>query len=112
MHGSLSVEKEHYAETDNVTIQCDTGYDLVGSSNIICSENRTWYPGIPSCKTVSGAIQGTSMMSTLNIAVLPKVLSQTRMVSPGTYQDAQITRYALITLKHHGELEGADFSTL
>nr|XP_048286595.1 zona pellucida sperm-binding protein 3 receptor-like isoform X1 [Myodes glareolus]XP_048286596.1 zona pellucida sperm-binding protein 3 receptor-like isoform X1 [Myodes glareolus] len=50
-HGSLSVEKEHYAETDNVTIQCDTGYDLVGSSNIICSENRTWYPGIPSCKT-------------------------------------------------------------
>ncbi|XP_057625138.1 zona pellucida sperm-binding protein 3 receptor-like [Chionomys nivalis] len=51
MHGSLSVEKEHYTETENVTIQCDTGYDLVGSPNIICSENRTWDPEIPKCKT-------------------------------------------------------------
>lgn len=34
------------------------------------------------------------------------------MVAPGTYQDAQFTRYALITLKHHGELEGTDFSAL
>lgn len=72
MHGSLSVEKEHYAEMDNVTIQCDTGYDLVGSSNIICSENRTWYPEIPNCKTVSGPIQGTSVMSPLNRAVSPQ----------------------------------------
>ncbi|KAH0507283.1 Zona pellucida sperm-binding protein 3 receptor [Microtus ochrogaster] len=51
MHGSLSVEKEHYSEMENITIQCDTGYDLVGSPNIICSENRTWDPEIPKCKT-------------------------------------------------------------
>ncbi|KAM7335867.1 hypothetical protein ACRRTK_004360 [Alexandromys fortis] len=50
MHGSLSVEKEHYTEMENITIQCDTGYDLVGSPNIICSENRTWDPEIPKCK--------------------------------------------------------------
>ncbi|CAO2636740.1 Zona pellucida sperm-binding protein 3 receptor [Lemmus lemmus] len=51
MHGNLSEEKELYAEMENITIQCDTGYDLVGSPNIICSENRTWYPEIPNCKT-------------------------------------------------------------
>ncbi|KAL1775040.1 C4b-binding protein alpha chain, partial [Sigmodon hispidus] len=50
IHGNLSVEKDQYAEMENITIQCDTGYDLVGSPNIICSENRTWYPEIPSCK--------------------------------------------------------------
>nr|AAP37008.1 sp56(S) [Rattus norvegicus] len=49
INGNLSVEKEIYAEMENITIQCDSGYDLVGSSNIICLENRTWYPDIPFC---------------------------------------------------------------
>ncbi|XP_032771226.1 zona pellucida sperm-binding protein 3 receptor isoform X1 [Rattus rattus] len=49
INGKLSVEKEIYAEMENITIQCDPGYDLVGSSNIICLENRTWYPDIPFC---------------------------------------------------------------
>ncbi|CAH7196498.1 Zp3r [Phodopus roborovskii] len=50
IHGNLSVEKNHYAEMENITVLCDLGYDLVGSPNIICSENKTWYPDIPSCK--------------------------------------------------------------
>nr|XP_034369290.1 zona pellucida sperm-binding protein 3 receptor [Arvicanthis niloticus] len=50
INGNLSVERDLYAELENVTIQCDPGYDLVGSPNIICSENRTWYPEIPNCQ--------------------------------------------------------------
>lgn len=50
IHGNLSVEKDHYAEMENITIKCNPGYNLVGSPSIICSENRTWYPEVPNCK--------------------------------------------------------------
>ncbi|XP_028620602.1 zona pellucida sperm-binding protein 3 receptor-like [Grammomys surdaster] len=50
INGNLSVERDLYAEMENVTVQCDPGYDLVGSPNIMCSENRTWYPEIPNCQ--------------------------------------------------------------
>uniref|UniRef100_A0A8C8VXG4 Zona pellucida sperm-binding protein 3 receptor n=1 Tax=Peromyscus maniculatus bairdii TaxID=230844 RepID=A0A8C8VXG4_PERMB len=49
-HGNLSVDKAQYAELENITVRCDTGYTIVGPPNIICSENRTWYPEIPNCK--------------------------------------------------------------
>ncbi|XP_059136717.1 zona pellucida sperm-binding protein 3 receptor-like isoform X1 [Peromyscus eremicus] len=49
-HGNLSVDKAQYAEMENITVRCDTGYTIVGPPNIICSENRTWYPEIPNCK--------------------------------------------------------------
>ncbi|XP_052057016.1 zona pellucida sperm-binding protein 3 receptor-like [Apodemus sylvaticus] len=51
INGNLSVERDLYAEMENITIQCNPGYSLVGSANIICSENRTWYPEIPNCMT-------------------------------------------------------------
>ncbi|KAL6079812.1 hypothetical protein STEG23_033903, partial [Scotinomys teguina] len=54
VNGSLSVEKDQYAVTENITIHCDAGYSMVGSPNIICSENRTWYPEIPNCKMLYG----------------------------------------------------------
>ncbi|XP_060228006.1 zona pellucida sperm-binding protein 3 receptor-like isoform X1 [Meriones unguiculatus] len=50
INGNLSVEKDYYAKLENVTVQCDIGFDLVGSPNIICSENKTWHPDIPHCK--------------------------------------------------------------
>ncbi|EDL39740.1 zona pellucida sperm-binding protein 3 receptor isoform 2 precursor [Mus musculus] len=49
INGNLSVERVIYAELENITIQCDPGYTIVGSPNIICS-NRTWYPEVPSCQ--------------------------------------------------------------
>ncbi|XP_024406852.3 apolipoprotein R [Desmodus rotundus] len=49
-NGNLSVDKDLYIELENVTIQCDTGYGIVNNQNITCSENRTWYPEVPTCK--------------------------------------------------------------
>ncbi|XP_032145388.1 C4b-binding protein alpha chain-like, partial [Sapajus apella] len=50
VNGRLSVDKDQYVEPENVTIQCDSGYGLVGPKSITCSEERTWYPEVPRCE--------------------------------------------------------------
>nr|XP_005540734.2 C4b-binding protein alpha chain isoform X1 [Macaca fascicularis]XP_005540735.2 C4b-binding protein alpha chain isoform X1 [Macaca fascicularis] len=50
VNGRLSVDKNQYVEPENVTIQCDSGYGIVGPKSITCSENRTWYPEVPRCE--------------------------------------------------------------
>ncbi|XP_037680759.1 C4b-binding protein alpha chain [Choloepus didactylus] len=49
-NGKLSVEKIHYIEPETVTVQCNSGYGLVGFQNITCSENRSWHPKVPKCE--------------------------------------------------------------
>ncbi|XP_014388050.1 PREDICTED: C4b-binding protein alpha chain isoform X1 [Myotis brandtii] len=49
-HGNLLVDKDQFVETENVTIQCDSGYGIVGPQNITCLEDRTWYPEVPKCE--------------------------------------------------------------
>ncbi|XP_004470119.2 C4b-binding protein alpha chain isoform X1 [Dasypus novemcinctus] len=58
-NGKLSVHKIHYIEPETVTVQCNTGYGVVGSERITCLENRTWYPEVPKCewKTPAGCEQ-------------------------------------------------------
>lgn len=51
-NGRLTVIKNQYSEPDTVTVQCNSGYGLVGSPNITCSESRTWYPEVPRCEWV------------------------------------------------------------
>ncbi|XP_054419468.1 C4b-binding protein alpha chain-like [Pteronotus mesoamericanus] len=51
-HGKVSVDKEQFVESENVAIQCDSGYGVVGSKSITCSENRTWYPEVVKCEWV------------------------------------------------------------
>ncbi|XP_045439037.1 apolipoprotein R isoform X2 [Pipistrellus kuhlii] len=51
-HGNLLVGKNQFLESENVTIQCDSGYAVVGPKNIICSKDRTWYPEVPKCEWV------------------------------------------------------------
>uniref|UniRef100_A0A8C0CEB7 Sushi domain-containing protein n=1 Tax=Balaenoptera musculus TaxID=9771 RepID=A0A8C0CEB7_BALMU len=48
--GTVSLDQDQYVEPENVTVQCDSGYRVVGSPSIICSENRTWYPEVPKCE--------------------------------------------------------------
>ncbi|XP_051060048.1 C4b-binding protein alpha chain isoform X2 [Phodopus roborovskii] len=48
-NGMLSASKDEYVESENVTIQCDTGFTMLGSQSITCSENGTWYPEVPRC---------------------------------------------------------------
>uniref|UniRef100_A0A671FUS6 Complement component 4 binding protein alpha n=1 Tax=Rhinolophus ferrumequinum TaxID=59479 RepID=A0A671FUS6_RHIFE len=49
-HGKLSVDKQQYIESENVTIRCDSGYGVVGPQSITCSEDRTWNPEVPKCE--------------------------------------------------------------
>ncbi|XP_070353625.1 zona pellucida sperm-binding protein 3 receptor-like isoform X1 [Equus asinus] len=48
-NGKLSEDKDEYVTPENVAIQCDPGYSLVGSQSIRCSEKRTWDPEVPKC---------------------------------------------------------------
>ncbi|XP_019484713.1 PREDICTED: C4b-binding protein alpha chain-like isoform X4 [Hipposideros armiger] len=49
-NGKLSVDKNQYVESENVTIRCNSGYVVVSSQNITCSENKTWYPEVSKCE--------------------------------------------------------------
>nr|KAF6413613.1 hypothetical protein HJG59_009789 [Molossus molossus] len=49
-HGKLSGDQNQFVESENVTIQCDSGYGVVGPQTITCLENRTWYPKVPKCE--------------------------------------------------------------
>ncbi|XP_059002210.1 C4b-binding protein alpha chain-like isoform X2 [Mustela lutreola] len=51
-HAKLSVIKHQYLQSSNVTIQCDSGYELVGPQSVTCLESRTWYPELPKCEWV------------------------------------------------------------
>ncbi|EGW00959.1 6-phosphofructo-2-kinase/fructose-2,6-biphosphatase 2 [Cricetulus griseus] len=48
-NGMLSANKDQYIESENVTIQCDSGFAMLGSQSITCLENGTWYPEMPRC---------------------------------------------------------------
>ncbi|XP_011745246.1 zona pellucida sperm-binding protein 3 receptor-like isoform X1 [Macaca nemestrina] len=50
VNGRLSVDKDQYVEPENVTIECDSGYGVIGPKSITCSETRTWYPEVPRCE--------------------------------------------------------------
>ncbi|XP_051004158.1 C4b-binding protein alpha chain [Acomys russatus] len=52
-NGMLSPDKDQYIESENVTIQCYSGFDILGSHSISCSENGTWYPEVPQCEWVA-----------------------------------------------------------
>ncbi|KAM6217373.1 C4b-binding protein alpha chain-like [Rhynchocyon petersi] len=69
-NGELSVDKNQFIQNENVTIQCDPGYRIVGSQNIMCSENRSWYPEAPKCewevpKGCEQVLTGTRLMKCL-----------------------------------------------
>ncbi|XP_006888063.1 PREDICTED: C4b-binding protein alpha chain [Elephantulus edwardii] len=49
-NGYLSVNKYQYTEGENITIQCNPGYSVVGSQYISCSENKTWSPEVSKCE--------------------------------------------------------------
>ena len=54
-NGKLSVEKDQYVSPETVTVRCDPGYRMVGSQNILCSENKFWSPDVPKCEKVSNS---------------------------------------------------------
>ncbi|XP_045439038.1 C4b-binding protein alpha chain isoform X2 [Pipistrellus kuhlii] len=69
-NGNLSEDKDLFMESENVTIQCDSGYGVANSQNITCSENRTWYPEVPKCEWevhngCEQVIEGSELMQCL-----------------------------------------------
>lgn len=71
MNGKLSVVMAQYNEMESVTVQCNAGYGVIGSSNITCSENRTWHPEVPKCEWVSCTIQGILCCPLLSVMTPP-----------------------------------------
>ena len=55
-NGKLSADKEKYVASENVTVQSNPGFSLVGPQNITCSENTTWHPTVPTCHWVNCTI--------------------------------------------------------
>lgn len=49
-NGKLSENKYQYLEMETIAVQCASGFEVVGSQRITCSENRTWHPAVPECK--------------------------------------------------------------
>lgn len=49
-HGKVFGDKDQFVESENVTIECASGYTVVGPQNITCLENHTWYPEVPKCE--------------------------------------------------------------
>uniref|UniRef100_A0A8C0PDJ5 Sushi domain-containing protein n=1 Tax=Canis lupus familiaris TaxID=9615 RepID=A0A8C0PDJ5_CANLF len=69
-HATLSMDKDQYIQSENVTIQCDSKYKLVGPQSITCLESRTWYPEMPKCEWVvpegcEHILKGRKMMQCL-----------------------------------------------
>uniref|UniRef100_A0A8C4MKP7 Sushi domain-containing protein n=1 Tax=Equus asinus asinus TaxID=83772 RepID=A0A8C4MKP7_EQUAS len=63
-NGKLSEDKDEYVTPENVAIQCDPGYSLVGSQSIRCSEKRTWDPEVPKCEWLN-VLPGRHIMQCL-----------------------------------------------
>ena len=74
-NGMLSVDKDQYVESENVTIQCHFGFAMLGSQSITCSENRTWYPEVPRCEQVRNTDQGLLCHQALKCFPQPIVLT-------------------------------------
>lgn len=53
-NGGVTAHKDQYVEPENVTVQCNDGYGMVGSPKLTCSKNGMWLPAVPKCKWVSG----------------------------------------------------------
>ncbi|XP_047376804.1 C4b-binding protein alpha chain isoform X2 [Sciurus carolinensis] len=70
-NGKLSVDKDQYLEMEATTIQCDSGFGVVGSQRITCSENRTWYPAVPECKWES--YSSHSCLPLLSVDFIPQI---------------------------------------
>lgn len=81
------MDKDLYIELENVTIQCDTGYGIVNNQNITCSENRTWYPEVPTCKWVSGT-HFKVLYHILKMAACSRALSQPTLMICDFCQDS------------------------
>lgn len=49
-NGTLSVNKYQYLEMESITVHCDSGFKVVGSQMITCSEDTAWHPAVPKCE--------------------------------------------------------------
>ncbi|KAF0875906.1 C4BPA protein, partial [Crocuta crocuta] len=52
-NGGVTAHKDQYVEPENVTVQCNDGYGMVGSPKLTCSKNGMWLPAVPKCKWVN-----------------------------------------------------------
>uniref|UniRef100_A0A452E9D0 Sushi domain-containing protein n=1 Tax=Capra hircus TaxID=9925 RepID=A0A452E9D0_CAPHI len=99
-YGRLSVEKVRYVEPERITIQCESGYSMVGSEIITCSEDRTWYPEAPKCEweypeCCEQAVTGRKLLQCLSRPVEVKLALEVYKLSLETGQELQLLELQL-----------------
>ncbi|XP_013921872.1 PREDICTED: membrane cofactor protein-like [Thamnophis sirtalis] len=55
-----TVYKPNYTYDDRVTLECNPGYTLVGSSWVRCDADNTWKPSLPRCDKTVATTKGTT----------------------------------------------------
>ncbi|KAM7235326.1 hypothetical protein CapIbe_014146 [Capra ibex] len=96
-YGRLSVEKVRYVEPERITIQCESGYSMVGSEIITCSEDRTWYPEAPKCEweypeCCEQVVTGRKLLQCLSRPVEVKLALEVYKLSLETGQELQLEK--------------------
>ncbi|XDA81457.1 hypothetical protein R6Z07F_011387 [Ovis aries] len=99
-YGKLSVEKVRYVEPERITIQCESGYSMVGSEIITCSEDRTWYPEAPKCEWeypegCEQVVTGRKLLQCLSRPVEVKLALEVYKLSLETGQELQLLELQL-----------------
>ncbi|XP_027832053.2 C4b-binding protein alpha chain-like [Ovis aries] len=99
-YGKLSVEKVRYVEPERITIQCESGYSMVGSEIITCSEDRTWYPEAPKCEWeypeyCEKVVTGRKLLQCLSRPVEVKLALEVYKLSLETGQELQLLELQL-----------------
>ncbi|XP_053249407.1 complement receptor type 1-like isoform X2 [Podarcis raffonei] len=59
----LSGLRDSYTYGNSVTLECKTGYFMIGNHYILCEKNGTWVPKVPSCKKITPHICGAPVVS-------------------------------------------------
>ncbi|CAI5777760.1 Hypothetical predicted protein [Podarcis lilfordi] len=55
--------RDSYTYGNSVTIECKTGYFMIGNHYMLCEKNGTWVPKVPSCKKITPHICGAPVVS-------------------------------------------------
>ncbi len=52
-NSDLTVDERELVYERNLTIECITGYKVMGAETLTCTSNGTWYPNVPKCELVT-----------------------------------------------------------
>ncbi|XP_010081196.1 PREDICTED: complement receptor type 1-like [Pterocles gutturalis] len=89
-----TIKGNTYSSGTNITLECDDGYTLEGTSQIQCQEDFSWDPPVPACKltshksgsvTLGAAAAGVLLL--LGAGIVWKIISKQKEGYYNTYEN-------------------------